>query len=52
MLYSCETDTIYSKCKQNLSFQLWEKAHNELSRERGENLTLVHSQIFLELQAL
>ena len=37
MLYSSKTDNIYSKCKVKLSFQLWEKANNELSRaQRGE----------------
>lgn len=35
MLYSRKTATIYSKSKQNLSSQLWEKARNELSGERG-----------------
>ena len=36
MLYSYKTDTIYSKCKQNL-FQLWGR-HTMSSPERGEKI--------------
>lgn len=45
MLYVKQTYLL--KMQTKLLIPILEKAHNELSREMGENLTLIQSQIFL-----